>query len=243
MESEKKDLTGSGSAETPERANMIPVTDEEVPRDDSFTYDGCQVVRGEYFAHMNEPQITFNNCKVSVNTACLKRLPEIEYVQLMVNKAERFILIRPCGEDDKESFVWCAKGTKRSPKQVTARGFFVMLFELTGWNPDYRYKILGKMFRTGDEYLFRFDIDSRQEFPREVNDEGVVKTSRKPLYPAEWAASFGPSFAMHKKQMQTITFKDCTVICVQDKPNADTPRDAETATVVPTEQPENKEGS
>ena len=40
-----------------------------------FNYDGYQVVRREFFAHINEPSVTFNNYKFYVNTACLKPLP------------------------------------------------------------------------------------------------------------------------------------------------------------------------
>ena len=32
----------------------------EVIDDDSFSYDGYQVVRGEFFAHIYEPSFTFN---------------------------------------------------------------------------------------------------------------------------------------------------------------------------------------
>ena len=39
-----------------------------VVEDDAFSYDGYQVVRGEFFAHTYEPSFTFNSNKVSVNT-------------------------------------------------------------------------------------------------------------------------------------------------------------------------------
>ena len=60
--------------EVPDEAMMAePETD--VVSDDAFSYDGYQVVRGEFFAHTFEPSITFNNCKVSVNSACVNKLP------------------------------------------------------------------------------------------------------------------------------------------------------------------------
>lgn len=37
---------------------------EEIIIDNNFNYDGYQVVRGEFFAHLNEPSITFNNNKL-----------------------------------------------------------------------------------------------------------------------------------------------------------------------------------
>lgn len=52
--------------QTNNEKNTIPVTE-----DDAFSYDGYQVVRGEFFAHTYEPSFTFNSSKVSVNTAFL----------------------------------------------------------------------------------------------------------------------------------------------------------------------------
>lgn len=48
----------------------IPVAkDMPIIDDDAFDYQGYQVVRGEFFAHTYEPSFTFNQFKVSVNTA------------------------------------------------------------------------------------------------------------------------------------------------------------------------------
>ncbi len=66
-----------------------PSNQMEVIDDDSFSYVGYQVVRGEFFAHIYEPSFTFNNYKVSVNTACIKKLPDVEYVQILVNPIEK----------------------------------------------------------------------------------------------------------------------------------------------------------
>ncbi len=52
------------NTQTNNERNTIPVAE-----DDAFSYDGYQVVRGEFFAHTYEPSFTFNSNKVSVNTA------------------------------------------------------------------------------------------------------------------------------------------------------------------------------
>ena len=62
----------------------------------NFNYDGFQVVRGEFFAHLFEPSITFNRCKVYLNTACIKKFPEIDYVQILVNSEDKKLAVRPC---------------------------------------------------------------------------------------------------------------------------------------------------
>ena len=49
-----------------------------------FSYNGYQVVRGEFFAHIKEPSITFNNYKIYVNSACLNKIPHINFVHILV---------------------------------------------------------------------------------------------------------------------------------------------------------------
>lgn len=60
---------------TPEEKPSIK-REMEIIEDDSFNYDGYQVVRGEFFSHLYEPCITFNNFKVYMNTACIKNFPK-----------------------------------------------------------------------------------------------------------------------------------------------------------------------
>ena len=52
-------------------AVQTAMLDEDIEECLDFSYDGFQVVRREFFAHIFEPSITFNNCKVGFNTACI----------------------------------------------------------------------------------------------------------------------------------------------------------------------------
>ena len=61
----------------------------DIIEDDSFSYDDFQVVRGEFFAHVFEPSITFVDSKVYVNTACIKKVTATDYVQSGVLKMEK----------------------------------------------------------------------------------------------------------------------------------------------------------
>jgi len=195
--------------------------EEEIIQGDSFSYDGYQVVRGEFFAHLREPSITFNNHKVSLNTACLKRLPDVEYVQILVNQNEHKLVVRPSSEDEKDSFLWCTMGGKRKPKQITCRVFFAMIIDLMDWNPDYRYKLLGKLIRSGDEYLFAFDLTSTEIFQRFVVEGEKSKASRTPVFPVEWKNQFGLSVEEHRKRLQVNIFKGYTVFSVNNESRAE----------------------
>lgn len=192
---------------------------EDAAQEDAFSYDGYQVVRREFFAHMYEPSITFNNCKVSVNTACLARLPNVDYVQILVNPETKKLAIRPSSEDAKDSFLWCtAKGGKRKPKQVICRMFFAKVIQLMGWNPNYRFKLLGKLIQSGSEYLFIFDLTATEIYQRFITDAEKIKTSRTPIFPAEWQNQFGLPVEEHRQLLQVNIFDGYTIFGLKDNP-------------------------
>jgi hypothetical protein len=194
---------------------QIEMQTEEFVEDPDFSYDGFQVVRGEFFAHIYEPSITFNNCKVSLNTACIRKLPEVEYVQILVNPETMKLAVRPRKEDDKDSFLWCnSKNGKRKPKQITCRLFFAKLVSLMGWNPNYRYKLLGKIIRSGDEFLILFDLKATEMYQRTVKDDGKIRTSRIPTFPAEWQDQFGLPYHEHRQSLQINIFDGYAVFAV-----------------------------
>ena len=155
-----------------------------------FDYEGYQVVRREFFAHINEPSVTFNNYKVYVNAACLNRFPTVDYVQVLVNQDNRILAFRPCREEERDAFRWCTSGSeRRKPRQITCRLFFAKVFTLMDWNPDYRYKLLGKVIHANDEYLVAFDLSATEVYQRVFEDGEKPKTSRVPVFPEGWPAT------------------------------------------------------
>jgi hypothetical protein len=193
------------------RSREIEITDV-----DTFNYDGYQVVRGEFFAHIYEPSFTFNSNKVSVNTACIKKLPSVDYVQILVNPDDKHLAVRPCKEDEKDSFRWCSATSKRTPKQITCRVFFAKVIALMGWNPNYRYKLLGKLIRSNDELLFVFDLSTPEIFMRTIKDDGKEKTSRTPTYPEEWKNQFGVPVEDHQNSLQINIFDGYAVFGIHE---------------------------
>ncbi|HBI73832.1 MAG TPA: integrase [Ruminococcaceae bacterium] len=200
-----------------ELKEQITGVGEDTTQDDVFSYDGYQVVRREFFAHVYEPSITFNKCKISVNTACLKRLPNVDYVQILVNPEKKKLAIRASNEDEKDSFLWCTtRGEKRKPRQIICRMFFAKVIQLMGWNPDYRYKMIGKLIQSGGEYLFIFDLTATEIYQRFLSDGEKAKTSRIPVFPAEWQNQFGLPVEEHRRLLQVNIFDGYTVFGIKD---------------------------
>ena len=78
-----------------------------------------EVVRGVFFAHLFEPSVKFADETVSVNSACIRRLPDAEYVQFLVNREEKKLAVEPCTEESKDSFRWSTVGKDGKAKPKT----------------------------------------------------------------------------------------------------------------------------
>jgi len=199
--------------------NRKKLPEIEVTETESFNYDGFQVVRGEFFSHVFEPSFTLNKSKVSVNKACIRKLPDIEYVQILVNSAEKKLAVRPCLEEEKDSVRWCSCGEKKNPKQITCRIFYAKVIELMGWNPENRYKLLGKLMKSNDEYLFIFDLNNPEIYQPKVRSDGKSVISRTPSYPSSWQNQFGITVEEHKKNLQVNIFDGVAVFGILEPSN------------------------
>lgn len=188
----------------------------EIIENNSFTYDGYQVVRGEFFSHIHEPSFTFNNNKVYLNMACIRKLPQTEYVQILVHPEEKKLAVRPCREEEKDSFRWCTKNTeKRTPKQITCRVFYAKILSLMGWSSQYRYKLLGKLIHSNGELLFIFDLKTPEVYPRTIKSENI-NGSHFPNYPESWKNQFGISMEEHQRALQVNIFDGYAIFDIQN---------------------------
>ncbi len=189
-------------SETASQLSLLPQSDnilslgDDIEIDDNFSFEGFQIVRGEFFAHSKEPAITFNSEKIYVNTACISKLPETDYVQVLVDKNKKQLAILPCGEDDRDSFVWRSinqKTGKRQPKHITCHRFFSKVCEMMNWNTQYRYKMIGKLVKARGINLFVFDLNSYEVYLRTTENDGKKVSSQKGILPESWNNDFGLS--------------------------------------------------
>ncbi len=193
--------------------------EEQIQEDPEFSYTGYQVVRGEFFSHMNEPCMSFSDGKISFNAACLRKAPDVNYVLALVNKEEKKLVIQPSHEDVKDSFPWRSASSKA--KLITCRIFSAMVTCLMNWDPSCRYKMIGKMIRSKGELLFVFDLTCAEMFPRQTvidkNGNERIRTSRKPVFPDDWKDQFGLPVDEHEKRLQINIFDGYAVFAVRDR--------------------------
>ena len=223
--SDVEDLQTTAIGDEENTAPRLEENDELLEMNEDFNFDDFQVVRREFFAHLHEPSVTFNNCKFSVNSACLSRFPNYEYAQVLINKSKKILALRPCNESSRDSFLWSkldSKG-KRKPRAITCRLFFAKVMTLMDWNPDYRYKLLGKLIHANDQYLIAFDLTATEVYQKTFKDGQKPKSSRTPVFPIEWQDQFGLPFNEHRQSMKINIFDGYAIYSIHESKPSEEP--------------------
>lgn len=186
--------------------------------EDEIDLGEYEIVRPEFFAHVKEPVLTVNVDKIGVNAACVRLMPDVEYVQILVNRKEKKLLLKPCDEVEITGYRWGrTKNGKRYPSQRTGEPFVLTLCKIMDWNPDYRYKVLGKMVQANGQAVIAFDLTSSECFPKVINRDGKRVSSRQSIFAEQWSGRFGPTYSESRRSLEVKTFEDYTVITVNGK--------------------------
>lgn len=188
----------------------------------SFSYDGYQIVRKELFAHLRDPAITIRKDSVTFNTACIEGLEDVVYIHMMFNRELKRIVVEGCDENDKDALRWCiAKPNKRKSRKMVGKPFSELVYREMGWDENCRYKILGYRIQFEGKTLYVFDLmvpeifherKSRKkneqasqevaEMPNEdAQNNNAAETevnTRKGYYPDDVANTFGVPVEQHK---------------------------------------------
>ena len=201
------DVLGNGARVLTE-GGFKPLSKEEkdeakrIALEAGFSFEGYQVVRREFFSHRYDPTLTIKGNSITFNNACISRLEEVVYVQVLVNPLTETLVIRPCSEGARDAIRWCiAKNDKRKSRQITCGIFTAKLYELMGWEALYRYKLQGTQITHKGEQLFVFDLTSTETFlpaTKDPENPDAKPKRRPPVYPANWRDSFGIPVAQHE---------------------------------------------
>ena len=138
-----------------ETVSIDPVTgrEDEFMQDDNFSFSGYQIAREEFFAHAREPALIITGNRLYANKVCLNKAPDAERILIMVDSEHKKIIIKPCSEEKKDSIQWITSSGKMK-KIICKTAFCAMVSEVTGWNLNNKYKMIGKMIRSNGERFF-----------------------------------------------------------------------------------------
>lgn len=157
---------------------------------------GYQVTKAELFAHSREPAITIWQNRIKFNMACLRRFPGVTHIQILIHPEQKRLIIRPCNPDAPDSLRWARGGGEKelSNRDLLCKIFAAKVFDLMGWDQQYRYKMMGKPAVCDGEMLFLFKLTDFELF---VNGK-----KSKSYLPNDWREYFGVPVEQHEESYQ-----------------------------------------
>lgn len=123
-----------------------------------ISLDGYQLVRATYFEKSVEPIMTLWNTSVAFGLGCYTALGNCEFIQLMLNDAERCIIIKSTNSKEDEALSWrrSAKGMKYN--KLDCAMFAKKLYQRWELTPAYHYRANGKLVHCDKKLMILFDF-------------------------------------------------------------------------------------
>ena len=116
-----------------------------------------QVVSGDMFSRMHDPVVRITTKGITFNSNCVSRLPGVSFVEILFNPVERMMVVRPCGEDNRNAIPWDAKYKSAAPLTK-------VIYDSMGWESDYSFRIPCQTVRPPNSTLgsavLVFDLDN-----------------------------------------------------------------------------------
>lgn len=193
-----------------------------------FDLSGYEKVDTQLFLNASYPSCWFKIDSVCFNTACVNKMNEPEYVQLLYEPKEDLLAIRTCSKETPNAIKWCnLKKGKMTPSRRSSYGFSSILFEHLGWDISYKYKMVGTKRTKGDETIVIFDLSLAEPIMNEkVEIDNETKTIAVNLYNEFFVDHFGSDFyedAYSSRLYLIDIFKkwnvDADIIPVEDEPD------------------------
>lgn len=184
-------------------------------------FRGFEIARTQFFGSVRKIRATFSMEYILFSIDALQKLDSPEYVEFLIHPQKRLFAVRKCGKDSRTGIKWASGASgKMTPKTLPCAAYISTLFELFGWNQNYRYRAGGVRRQRGEESILIFDLTETEilipaelleEF-RQQNDTSNLEFSPLHLpgrkqtilaYPQAWADSFGHEYYRHTQAAET----------------------------------------
>lgn len=183
-----------------------------------------EVAHGQYFDESNRAMLTLTSTELFFNSDAVRKFDNKPFVEILINPESKFIAVRPSTEKSKTAIRWGNLSfNKIYPKKIPGRAYLGALFEIFHWNTNYKYKVIGRYKKKGEDCFLLFDMKEPEILIPEneilYNDNSndisdnisfITTSSKKDIiaYPSDWTNGFGTNFYMHEQQGKMGSEKD-----------------------------------
>ena len=196
-----------------------------------------EVLRTEFASGAFKAKIILSYDSVSFNKACLELLPETRFVNVLVDRNKKRIIILPVNRHAKDALRWCVVSPKgvHKKRNCTAKKFGEKLYEMMEWVKENKYRVLAYYQEIEGVELLVFNLlECEMVVPEFITTKTGKLMKRGRVYlPGDWDG-FGMPLEEHNKVNQveldahyTLSDKDVDVTIPQVKVKGKLPTDEE----------------
>lgn len=173
-----------------------------------------EVARSQFFDTVQKICVTFSIENIQFSTDCVRKFDKALNVEMLVNSNEKLFAVRPCTKNVRNAIQWAnVNNGLYSSRKISGAAYIKTLYELFGWNLDYKYRVRGIRRQKNDETLIIFNMNETEIFisQRELNlDEDEISTNEQlpkdvepftngpnkdiMAFPNNWADTFGNNY-------------------------------------------------
>ena len=162
--------------------------------------DNFEVLRTELASSLFKPKITIAYDCIWFSKACLILLPDTQYVNILVDRGKKRIIVLPVHKHAKDALRWCNEKNGESVKRAcTARKFGEKLYDMMNWIKEYKYRVLAYYQEIDGVRLLVFNLcEHEMLIPEFITTKTGRLIKRGKIYlPSEWDNGFGMTHIEH----------------------------------------------
>lgn len=173
-----------------------------------FDYRGFEIAREQFFNNTDKLSITFSTTTVKFSIACIKKLSDVQHVELLIHPLKKLLIVRATDSKNKNAIRWLSLNSKGEfvSRPVCGTAYLKTIYELLGWNEDCKYRVRGIRKQNGDESLLIFSLEETEiylskerkqatAYEAEIKNKSLAATGKSAIaYPSAWADNFGSNY-------------------------------------------------
>ncbi len=192
------------------------------PKHGEFDLRGYEIARSQFFDTVDKLSVTISLKNISFSTYCVRKMDNIQYIELLVNVRDGLLAIRKTNKENRCAIRWAAHKEKGFlPIRASGVAFLSNIYKLFSWNEKCQYRLRGVFRQNDGESVIVFNVNEPEIFiPNSVlcsesggnqantNEFNSIVSTPKSVcaYPAEWVDGFGNNFYRHAQAKEIYAF-------------------------------------
>lgn len=155
-----------------------------------FNFSGFEVVRSQFLDYGNKVNLTMGVHNMRFSSQSVRKF-DTPFIELFINPSLGLLIAKPATDKDKNALRW-SKMLNKKKFSITINGaaFLPNIYELLGWDINYKYRLTGNKYVCGKEELLVFDTTDIEV----IIQEPVFSNKNVIAYPDGWDKHFGNAF-------------------------------------------------